>query len=137
MKELGNDIGLKVARSGTAAAAQVVKRSWKRNAPVAEEPYKVDGQLIQPGNIGRNVISKRLSKGDTKLTSEHIVTVKHKGSGVTGKPYRAAIFKEFGTVKMAADPWARPAYENSKEEALEAMVSRIRVRVDKAAKGGK
>ncbi len=137
LKLLGDDMALKVSRAATGAGAQVVKKEWKAAAPVADAPYRQDGQLIQPGNIGKNVISKRLGRGDTQLTSEHIVTVRHKGAGVKGQPYRAAILTEFGTVNMSADPWARPAFERSKGRAVDAIVSRLKTRIDKASKGGK
>lgn len=47
-------------------------------------------------------------------------------------PYTIGVYNEFGTVKMAAQPFMRPAFENGKNAALDAMLSRLRARIEKA-----
>lgn len=137
MKSLGKEVSTKIARAMNNAGAQVVKKAAKANREKdnAPEPYKVDGEVIQPGNIARNIIVKRLPKGETDLTVEHIVTVRHKK--VTGKPYRAAIFAEFGTVKLTPKPFLRPAFESSKADAINTMKKVGGRRIEAAARKAK
>jgi HK97 gp10 family phage protein len=129
MRALGNDMGLKIARSATNAAAQPVKKRAK--AIIRSNPS------IETGSLLDSVIVKRLGKGDSKLTSEHIVTVRGRGkvSKKTGRrqseaPYASKV--EFGTVNMPAEPFLRPGFEQSKGEALNAMVGKLKQRIDKA-----
>jgi HK97 gp10 family phage protein len=124
----------RIARGMTAAAANLInkKAKDKRRPNNADAPYKVDGQTITPGNIAKNIITKRLPKAQTSLTSEHIVTVRSKK--VKGKPYRAAIFAEFGTVKQAQKPFMRPAFEEGKLPAVEAMKKSGARAIERAAK---
>lgn len=134
LKELSADMQGKIARSATNAGAQVIKKRVIELAPVAHAPYKVGHDVIQPGNIGKNVIVKRLPPAQTNLTSEHIVTVQNKKS--KGQPYRAAIFNEFGTVKMSPRPFFRPAFDDEKGFAVSAIRARLKQRIDKAENGG-
>lgn len=135
MKALGNDVGLKIARSATNAGAQVIKRRAKELAPVAPEPYKIEGVLVQPGNIGKNIVVKRLKRGQTQLTSEHVVTVR--GKAKYGYASRVGALQEFGTVKQSAQPFMRPAFEQEKGFAVQKIRETLKRRIDKAQKGGK
>lgn len=135
MKALGNDVGLKIARSATNAGAQVIKRRAKELAPVAPEPYTIEGVIVQPGNIGKNIVVKRLKRGQTQLTSEHVVTVR--GKAKYGYASRVGALQEFGTVKQSAQPFMRPAFEQEKGFAVQKIRETLKRRIDKAQKGGK
>lgn len=130
MKALGDDIGLKIARSATGAAAQPIKKRAKQI--IQSNPSVDEGDLLDA------VIVKRLGRADSKLTSEHIVTVrgrgkkKKDGSTSAGAPHASKV--EFGTVFMPAEPYLRPAFEQGKGAALDTMIKRLRTRVDKANK---
>ena len=78
----------------------------------------------------KNIISKRLGKTESGLTSEHIVTLRSKRKD--GYAARIGSLNEFGTVKMAAQPFMRPAWDEGKDAALQAMVKRIEARLKKA-----
>lgn len=130
MRELGADMAGKIARAATNAAAQTVKKAAQNRAPVAT------------GNLKRNIIVKRLRKSETKLSSEHIVTVrkgrlttKQKQAGLQDAYY--ASFVEYGTVHAPAQPFLRPGFEAAKKSALDAAVARMKQRIDKAQRGGK
>lgn len=129
MKALGDDMGLKVARSATAAAAQPIKKRAKEI---------VRAQSYDNGYLFEAIITKRRPRGETNLTSEHIVTVrgrgkkKKDGSVTAYAPHASNV--EFGTVHMAPEPYLRPAFEQEKGAALDAMVKRLKTRVDKANK---
>ena len=135
MKALGDDIGLKIARSATNAGAQVIKRRAKELAPVAPESYEIEGVVVQPGNIGKNIVVKRLKRNQTQLTSEHVVTVR--GKAKYGYASRVGALQEFGTVHHPAQPFMRPAFEQEKGFAVQKMRETLKRRIDKAQKGGK
>lgn len=125
MKSLSSDVNNRIARAATVAGAVVIRKAAQQKVPV------------DTGNLKKNIIVKRLPKGETPMTSEHIVTVrqgklteKQKGSGIQDAFYGR--FVEYGTAKMPARPYMRPAYDENKEKAVEAIKDRIRARLDKA-----
>lgn len=125
MQTLALDMQDKIARAATAAGAVVIKNAAIRNAP------------RDTGNLAKNIIAKRLPKGEAQHTSEHIVTVrkgkltkKQKASGLKDAYYGG--FVEFGTVHMAPRPYLRPAFDQNKTQAVDAMKSRIETRLKKA-----
>lgn len=134
LKSLGTDMQIRVARRATNAAAQVVKKAVIAavNDPRADKPYTVEGELVFPGNISRNIIVKRIQPGETDLTSEHIVAVR--GKAAHGYASRIASLKEWGTVKEAPTPFMTPGFETSKGAALEAMATSVRTDIAEAAK---
>lgn len=127
MKELSADMNKKIARAATGAAASVIKKAATSKVP------------RDTGNLAKNVIAKRIPPGESGLTSQHIVTVrqgklteKQKGSGLQDAFYGR--FVEFGTVNMPAQPFLRPAFDENKERAIQAMKDRIASRLAKAGK---
>lgn len=134
LKTLGADMQARVARRATNAAAQVVKKAVVAAVedPRAQKPYKVEGELVFPGNISRNVVVKRIQPGATDLTSEHIVAVR--GKAAHGYASRVASLQEWGTVKMPARPFMTPGFETSKGEALEAMATSLQTDIAASAK---
>lgn len=134
LKGLSSDMQARVCRRATNAAAQVVKKAViiAVNDPRADKPYTVEGELVFPGNISKNVIVKRIPPGETDLTSEHIVTVR--GKAAHGYASRIASLKEWGTVKEAATPFMTPGFETSKGDAFEAMAESVRADVASGAK---
>lgn len=130
--KLDDDMQKKVARSATNAAAQVVKKIAQQKAPVS--PSDVTPK-IPPGNLKKNIVVKRSRK--TPLTSEHRVSVRASGRGVIGEPYNVGIFQEFGTVNHGPQSFMRPAIDQGKMQAIEAMKKKIKERIDKANRSGK
>lgn len=133
LKKLEDAVARKAARGATAAAATVVKKAAKKN--IQKAPSVVSGSLLE------SVITKRLGRADTELTSEHIVTVRGRGKK---RPYTAkgkkiesaphAHFVEFGTVNMGPEPFMRPAFEGEKNRAADVIAERLRNAVNKAGK---
>lgn len=134
LKGLSSDMQARVARRATNAGAQIVKKAViiAVDDPRAQKPYKVEGELVFPSNISRNVIVKRIPPDETDLTSEHIVTVR--GKAPHGYASRIASLKEWGTVKEAATPFMGPGFENSKGAALQAMGESIAADIAAGAK---
>ena len=125
LNELGEDIRKKVIRSAVTAAAQAVK---KRAKEIAKTKGNEDtGALIR--NIAGKV-EKQRSPDYVQIN----IGVRH------GKPKKGAKNQddpwywwqhEFGNSKKAARPFIRPAFEESKEKALEVMTERVRQRLAK------
>jgi HK97 gp10 family phage protein len=128
MRELSRDVALRVSRQATGAAAQVIKRRAKSN--IRSSPSVDTGSLLDA------VIVKKIPNSQTRLTSEHIVTVRGKSrrGGRKTKTKQAiaphARFIEFGTTNAPAEPFLRPAFDAGKEEAMQKMVERLRVRIE-------
>ena len=135
MRELAEDINLKIARAATNAGAQVIKKRAIANAlRINRGEADTDGEYLAP-----NIIVRRQRRPDQGLTSQHAVTVRHKGKIVdpanhTENPYAVGVMNEFGTVKMSKEAWMRPAFDSGKSEALDAIVKRLKQRIDKANK---
>lgn len=134
MRELGGPAVTRIAGSMTNAGAQVVKTEAIRN--IERNPS------IETGSLKSSVIVKKIPKSQTRLTSEHIVTVrgrgrvirrgKRRGQRETAAPH--AKFVEFGTVNMRPEPFLRPALDQKKEAAAQAMKTRGAVRVEAEAR---
>jgi HK97 gp10 family phage protein len=133
LKELGQKLqqlatkdALKICKSATGGAAQVIKKKAKAKAVIAEKAYIVrrnkndSGILVQPGNVPKNIIIKQIG---SRLTSEHIVAVRAKRKD--GYAQRIGILLEFGTVKQPPRPFMRPALSDGKNEAITVMKKRI------------
>lgn len=133
MRGLSADMAGKVAQSATGAGAGVVRKAAKANAPIAEAPYTVrsgkgdEGVLVQPANIPKNIITKRVRT--SALTSEHVVTVR--GKRKDGYANRIGILQEFGTVNAPAQPFLGPALESNVQAATDAMAKRLKARIEK------
>lgn len=128
MKALSFEVNNRASRAATRAAARVVQaEAIRRAAP-----------LKDTGNLERSIITRAIAKGKTPLTSEAHVTVR---TGKVSRRERAAArkkgvaarvdayywrFLEFGTVKMAARPFMRPALDASRQAAIEAMAESLR-----------
>lgn len=136
IKSLSEQTRKRIAPAMTNAAAQVVKKAAARNAPVSDEPHEIDGVQIEPGNLKRNVIAVKVRANKTRLTAEHLATVR---GGTKGKfASRYGSMKEHGTVKMAAHPWMRPAFDTNISNCIEAMkTTGAKKLVDAVVKGRK
>lgn len=138
MRKLGEDISVKIARRAVNAGAQVIKPIAVANALAINrgEP-DTDGEYIAPNIIVRRQRGPKKGQG---LTAQYAVTVRHKGKIENPKkagaanPYGVGILNEFGTVKMSAFPFMRPAFDSGKQQALDAIVATLKERIDQANK---
>lgn len=124
MRDLSSEVANKLARRATASAARVVQKEAKRRVPVGEKPHKVGKKIVQPGNLQKNIGITRNKK--SSFTSRH--DVKWRRDGFYG------LFLEFGTRKMAARPFMRPALEASRGKALEAIKKTLSTGIARARK---
>lgn len=132
MSALGKEVAQKIAASMTSAAAGVIRKDAIARAPEHDEPHTVDGVLVQPGNLKKNIVRKKVSKSKTRLTSEHLVTVR--GKRKDGYAARYGRLQEFGTVHHAPQPFLRPAFDSNRMKAVDAMKKTAGRRIEAAAK---
>jgi HK97 gp10 family phage protein len=132
LSKLDLEVKQKIMRAVTNAGAQVFKKAVVARAPVAPAPYKIEGLVVQPHNIGRNVVVKRLKPHETDHSSEHLVIVR--GKKKYGYASRLASLAEFGSVKQAPDPFFRPAAAEAAQAATDAAKKRFEKRVNAAIK---
>jgi HK97 gp10 family phage protein len=132
LKALGLDFkkGKNIVRATTNAGAQVIKKLAQQKVPVSDF---ADTPRIPPGNLKKNIIVRYNRK--SKLSSEHAVTVRHKGKGLVGNPYTVGVQQEFGNVNHGPQPYMRPALDQGKTAAIEAMKKRLLKRIEQAEKG--
>ena len=82
------------------------------------------------------VVKKKRQKDKVKDGQDKTSTVYTVGIKLDGKAWRYAHFVEFGTKRMAADPFMVPAYELNGNGALNAMKAYIKRQLEKAIKKG-
>jgi len=116
------------ASGATGRAAAVI-----RKAAVAKV---VANPSIDTGDLRASIIVKKVPRSQSKLTSEHIVTVRGRGKPYNKKGQRInraphAHLVEFGTVKMPAEPFLRPAFDSRKSEAIDVMRTTLEKRLIK------
>jgi HK97 gp10 family phage protein len=129
MRKLSAAVAKKGGGAATGAAANVVK---KRAKAILKSSPSVDSGLLE-----KNVIIKKVGKRDTQLTSEHIVTIKKAEypvdeSGGKRNTKQVGGYVEFGTVNMPAEPYLRPAFDEGKGDAVQAMVASLEKTLAKA-----
>ena len=140
MKELPVNIARNVLRGAVNAGATVIREEAKTRAPVySGSPVK--GQA-PPGTLKRALYQKQIREKSSALLQTFFVGVRQGRSAK--KTNKGSIdawyarFLEFGTSKMAAKPFMRPAFEAKKEAAVQAikdyLVKRIPEEIEKARK---
>lgn len=141
LQQLPQNIAKNVLRGATSAGAAVIRKEARQRAPV------FDGQMSDnhppPGTLRKSVYQSQ-----RRMLSSAVKQVFHVGVR-TGKSLKDKAgrtldayywrFVEFGTSKMAARPFLRPAFEAKKQAAVDAikdyLAERIPREVDKLKKG--
>jgi HK97 gp10 family phage protein len=136
------EFGPKIARNGLRAAnyagAAVMRDAVRETAPVRTGELRANIRIFKratPNNVVKHAVGargKRLKYADT---------AENRRKRRVGKRYTVdtrnsmvARFLEFGTSKMAARPFMRPAFERSVRPAIEAVRARLEKAVELAAK---
>lgn len=100
LKRLPKKIRGKVLRQALMAGARVIRKAMRQRAPV------------RTGKLQMSIAARR-DRGAERGGASVAVKVGPLGRGFYG------MFIEFGTSRQPARPWARPAFEESKNEALD------------------
>lgn len=135
------DFGPKVAanglRSATYAGAKVFLNAARETAPVRTgtlRAHLVTKRRRTPANLAKySVVVKgaKLTYSNTRLNRRlRRVGKKYQADG----PAFYGKFLEFGTAKMAARPFMRPAFNNNTDAAIAAVAAGLRKAIDRAAK---
>jgi HK97 gp10 family phage protein len=141
LRALPDRIARNVLRASVSAGAAVIRKEVKARAPVYTGP--VQKGHPPPGTLKRAVFQKQARELSSLIRQNFIVGVRHgkaradkKGRTLDAFYWR---FVEFGTEKMAARPFMRPAFEAKKNAAVEAiktyMAERIPREVEKLNRG--
>lgn len=136
LSQLPDRLARNVLRGSVAAGAAVIRREARERAPRAVGPMPA-GQP-PPGTLKRAIYSaqaRRLSGLLQQVYHVGVVSGKRAkiGKAKSGKSKDAYYwrFVEFGTVKMAAQPFLRPAFEAKKLEAVEAIRRYMAERIER------
>ena len=138
LRELPQRVVRNGLRAAVYAGAKVIRDEAKLQAPVATGD--LGANQPPPGTLKRSVIMKQITELSGAQKQTFFVTVRH------GKKYRKQgkkgtlsqdawywRFVEFGTIKMSARPFLRPAFDMKKHEAVTAIKTRLAQRIEQAA----
>lgn len=114
------------------AGAVVIQNEARQKAPQSAGPHKVGrkikGVIVQPGHLRKNIKVRMAPRKSRTSPIEYWVYVSK----------RAWYWKfvEFGTKKMSAKQFMRPAFDSRKQEALERIKEYLAARIEKEAEKG-
>jgi len=137
LKEFGPNVTKNGLRSSTFAGAKVIRDEVKATAPVRT------GLLRESVSTFRRKTPEyqaRYSIGFRHLLARYANTRENRRKNRVGKRYRLANpafyahFLEFGTSKMRAHPFMRPAALRASDRALAAMGANLAKAIDRAAR---
>lgn len=141
LSELGRKVSNKIAVKAMREGGKIVQEQARQNAPVLSQstPYRRAGTLkkaiksstkvLKNGKIGTVVRVKELT---TKQIETFKVRSGKKGALNPKDPYYWR-FLEFGTSKMPAKPFMRPAFEQSKEKAATEIITTLKRGIEEEA----
>lgn len=117
----------KATRPAAQSGAQVFYDEVKQRVPVSAKSHKSGKKTYSPGTLRKAIYQAFADKesGDGKAVYRLSWNKTHAFYGR---------FLEFGTSKMAAKPFLRPAYDAARAKALKAVQERMAVELKKAAK---
>lgn len=131
LKELPKEIQKRPLRSAVSAGAKVIADEAINKAPQGETGnlrksiYRYRSRRQSP--TGKETFLVGVRKGKAKYAN----TSRNRRLGRVGKTYQTQgeayywRFVEFGTSSQPARPFLRPAFENSKERAVQVMKERL------------
>lgn len=126
MKELEPKLRKSALRAAVSAGAQVIKKA------------AVSIVSVDTGQTKRGIYATRSKRGSSPGVETFVVGVRT-GAKYAEKGTAAAFWwhLEFGTQHMPAKPFLRPAFENKKMEAVEAMKQKLFQKLEQLTAGNK
>lgn len=117
----------KAVRPAAQDGAQVFYDEVKQRVPLSAKPHKSGKKTYNPGTLRKAIYQAFADKesGDGKAVYRLSWNKTHAFYGR---------FVEFGTSKMAAKPFMRPAYDAARAKAVKAVQERMAVELKKVAK---
>lgn len=141
LSELGRKVSNKIAVKAMREGGKIVREQARQNAPILSQstPYRRAGTLkkaiksstkvLKNGKIGTVIRVKELT---TKQIETFKVRSGKKGALNPKDPYYWR-FIEFGTSKMPAKPFLRPAFEQTKEKAATEIIKTLKDGIEEEA----
>lgn len=137
LRGLPDQVRAKVIKGAVASGAAVIKNEAISRAPIYSG--KVGKNHPPPGALKAAIYQARLLKECTGTVEAWLVSVRkgpRAAASVRGNvDAYYATWVEYGTVKMGAKPFMRPAFEAKKNEAVEAMRQYVLAKLPDALKG--
>lgn len=127
LRDLGPKVGRKHLRAATSKGAAVIRKKARELAPV------------DTGEMRKDIQQKRDKTSGDNIASYSVYTRSGKRSRLSGKARNVDKdsfywkFQEFGTAKMPAQPFMRPAFESEKENAVDEIGAELDKRIQKEA----
>ncbi|WP_375577108.1 HK97-gp10 family putative phage morphogenesis protein [Paracidovorax oryzae] len=114
----------KAARPAAQAGAQVFYDEVRKRAPVSGKAHSTKGkkQTYQPGNLRDSIYQAFMREQSGEGSARYRISW-------NGREAFYARFVEFGTSKMAARPFLRPAYDAVRDAAVQAARQTMRERL--------
>lgn len=113
------------ARPAAQAGAQVFYDEVKQRVPVSAKPHKSGKKTYNPGTLRKAVYQAFADRESGESRSVYRISW-NKTHAFYGR------FVEFGTSKMPAKPFLRPAYDAARRKALQAAQDRMAKEINKA-----
>lgn len=127
LKELNANLKRLADYVGDKHAESVVKNALRKGARLVRDEAK--GLVpVDEGNVRDAIAVRTERKGAARDEVAAYVVVKKYANGV---PTYYARFLEFGTEKMSAKPFMRPAFEKVKRQLPGILAAAMRTRIDK------
>lgn len=122
LKKLPEGMGEKIIASALRGGAKIIQAEAKSAAPVSQVGFSSKSRQdkrTSTKNTKQGQVTQLLHLRDQiKITTAKTLGSETRLKVYTGKAFWA-LFLEFGTSKMAAKPWLRPAFERTKGVALQ------------------
>lgn len=115
------------ARPAAQAGADVFYREVQARVPVSAAPHKSGKKTYSPGTLRKAIYQAFADKESGQGSAKYRISW-NKQHAFYGR------FLEFGTSKMAAKPFLRPAYDAALSKAVKAVQERMAAEVKKATK---
>lgn len=132
LAQLGSKVATEVAEDAVQGSAEALAEQWRLAAPY-DPAYKIKSWSVSGGGVSRQYYGH---------LRENIKVAAVKSTKVTWVGYRVSTgdafwgyFLEFGTIKMAARPWARPTNDRFKPAMQRIQVSIFNEGISRALSG--
>lgn len=124
LKALGQVASVPILRAAVRAGIKPVKARAEELIPVGSEAHRTyKGRLVAPGFAKRSLRTVTRASPDGRKVSAAV--------GVRKEAFYAALFVELGTARTRAQPFLRPALEQTKSEQERAFAEKLKERIDK------